>query len=59
MRPKDDKIEQWEGPRSGTQAAVDVFNADEVCKSVAAPTWLRSSIDWGRPYDRGSVTPDR
>ncbi|KAL8839193.1 MAG: hypothetical protein Q9170_001842 [Blastenia crenularia] len=29
VRPKDPKIEQWEGSRSGTQAAIDVFNADE------------------------------
>lgn len=30
VRPKVDKVEQWEGVRSGTQAALDVFNADEV-----------------------------
>lgn len=29
VRPKDPKHEQWEGSRSGTQAAIDVFNADE------------------------------
>ncbi|KAL8905261.1 MAG: hypothetical protein Q9171_006737 [Xanthocarpia ochracea] len=29
VRPKDPKAEQWEGSRSGAQAAVDVFNADE------------------------------
>ncbi|KAL8708892.1 MAG: hypothetical protein Q9225_007537, partial [Loekoesia sp. 1 TL-2023] len=29
VRPKDPKVEQWEGSRSGTQAAVDVFNADK------------------------------
>ncbi|SLM36950.1 xaa-pro aminopeptidase [Lasallia pustulata] len=29
VRPKDPKAEQWDGARSGTQAAVDVFNADE------------------------------
>ncbi|KAL8948031.1 MAG: hypothetical protein Q9222_005747 [Ikaeria aurantiellina] len=29
VRPKDPKAEQWEGSRSGTQAAIDVFNADE------------------------------
>ena len=29
VREKDPKEEQWEGTRSGTQAAVDVFNADE------------------------------
>ena len=29
VREKDPKEEQWEGARSGTQAAVDVFNADE------------------------------
>ncbi|MCJ1224391.1 hypothetical protein MMC12_001036 [Toensbergia leucococca] len=29
VRPKDPKAEQWEGARSGTQGAIDVFNADE------------------------------
>ncbi|EKD15218.1 putative xaa-pro dipeptidase [Drepanopeziza brunnea f. sp. 'multigermtubi' MB_m1] len=29
LRPKDPKAEQWEGARSGEQAALDVFNADE------------------------------
>ncbi|KAI9709668.1 MAG: hypothetical protein M1812_007646 [Candelaria pacifica] len=29
VRPKDAKAEQWEGARSGIQAAQDVFNADE------------------------------
>lgn len=29
VREKDPKVETWEGTRSGTQAAVDVFNADE------------------------------
>lgn len=29
LRPKDPKAEQWDGARSGEQAALDVFNADE------------------------------
>lgn len=29
VREKDDKAELWDGARSGVQAAVDVFNADE------------------------------
>ncbi|TPX18848.1 uncharacterized protein E0L32_011463 [Thyridium curvatum] len=29
VRPKDPRAEQWSGPWSGTQAAQDVFNADE------------------------------
>ncbi|MCJ1253462.1 hypothetical protein MMC24_001274 [Lignoscripta atroalba] len=29
VRPKDPKAEQWDGARSGLQAATDVFNADE------------------------------
>ncbi|KAH0264399.1 peptidase M24, partial [Aureobasidium melanogenum] len=29
VRPKDVKAEQWDGARSGIQAALDVFNADE------------------------------
>lgn len=30
VREKDPKAELWDGARSGTRAAVDVFNADEV-----------------------------
>ncbi|KAF4632871.1 hypothetical protein G7Y89_g5262 [Cudoniella acicularis] len=30
LRPKDARAEQWDGARSGEQAALDVFNADEV-----------------------------
>ncbi|KAK7207951.1 metallopeptidase [Myxozyma melibiosi] len=29
VQPKDEKKELWEGPRTGTQGAIDVFNADE------------------------------
>ncbi|KAI4211542.1 MAG: hypothetical protein LQ351_005718 [Letrouitia transgressa] len=29
VRSKDPKAEQWEGSRSGEQAAIDIFNADE------------------------------
>ncbi|CAL3962573.1 hypothetical protein PZA11_000305 [Diplocarpon coronariae] len=29
LRPKDARVEQWEGARSGKQAALDVFNADK------------------------------
>ncbi|KAL8823821.1 MAG: hypothetical protein Q9191_005523, partial [Dirinaria sp. TL-2023a] len=29
VRPKDPKAEQWDGARSGTRAALDIFNADE------------------------------
>ena len=36
LRPKDPKAEQWEGARSGQQAALDVFNADEVLVPVLA-----------------------
>ena len=30
VRPKDQKAEQWDGARSGIDAARDVWNADEV-----------------------------
>ena len=30
LRPKDPKVELWDGPRSGLEAAADIFNADEV-----------------------------
>lgn len=33
VREKDPRVELWEGARSGTQAARDVFNADEVAVS--------------------------
>lgn len=33
VREKDAKAELWDGARSGTQAATDVFNADEVRRS--------------------------
>ncbi len=33
LRPKDARAEQWDGARSGEQAALDVFNADEVNES--------------------------
>jgi intermediate cleaving peptidase 55 len=36
LRPKDAKSEQWDGARSGEQAAMDVFNADEV-KIILVP----------------------
>ncbi len=34
LRPKDARAEQWDGARSGEQAALDVFNADEVNQSA-------------------------
>ena len=34
VRPKDEKAELWDGARSGIQAALDVFNADEVTFSL-------------------------
>lgn len=34
VREKDPKVELWDGARSGTQAAMDVFNADEVCSAI-------------------------
>lgn len=34
VREKDPRAELWDGARSGTQAAVDVFNADEVRKTT-------------------------
>lgn len=40
MRPKDAKTEQWEGSRSGIQAAEDVFNADVPGDINALPSLL-------------------
>lgn len=34
VREKDPKAELWDGARSGTQAAIDVFNADEVSQAI-------------------------
>lgn len=38
VREKDAGAELWEGARSGVQAAVDVFNADEVTLFLQAPS---------------------
>lgn len=43
VQEKDPKIELWEGARSGTQAAIDVFNADEVRDPAATILCLRIS----------------
>ncbi|KAI4146641.1 MAG: hypothetical protein LQ340_005857, partial [Diploschistes diacapsis] len=40
LRPKDPKAEIWEGPRSGLDAATDVFNADETGSIHSLPTLL-------------------
>jgi intermediate cleaving peptidase 55 len=40
LRSKDAKAEQWDGARSGEQAALDVFNADEVFLS------FQSGVEW-------------
>jgi hypothetical protein len=40
VRPKDIKAEQWDGARSGIQAALDVFNADEVFNFFLYITFL-------------------
>lgn len=37
VREKDPKAELWDGARSGTQAAIDVFNADEVRCDPSSP----------------------
>lgn len=40
VREKDPKAELWDGARSGTRAAIDVFNADEV-KHIILPTLFK------------------
>ncbi|KAI9772374.1 MAG: hypothetical protein M1835_006278 [Candelina submexicana] len=44
VRPKDSKAEQWEGARSGMQAAQDVFNADQVGNVNELEKFLPSAI---------------
>lgn len=39
VRGKDPRAELWEGARSGTQAAMDVFNADEVVLLLFLHFW--------------------
>jgi hypothetical protein len=39
VREKDPRAELWDGARSGTRAAVDVFNADEVRRSLLMGTY--------------------
>jgi intermediate cleaving peptidase 55 len=48
VREKDSKAEIWDGARSGTQAAMDVFNADETgdiskLKSILPPIIIEAS----------------
>ncbi|MCJ1461597.1 hypothetical protein MMC07_000194 [Pseudocyphellaria aurata] len=45
VRPKDPKAELWEGPRSGLEAAVDVFNADETGDINRLPERLARIIE--------------
>ncbi|KAF1349824.1 peptidase M24 [Delphinella strobiligena] len=45
VRPKDPKAEQWDGARSGIQAAQDVFNADEAGDVNHIPSLLPQIID--------------
>lgn len=44
VRPKDPKKEQWDGARSGEQAALDVFNADYTGDIEKAGTFLSPLI---------------
>jgi intermediate cleaving peptidase 55 len=39
VREKDPRAELWDGARSGTRAAIDVFNADEVKQHVVSPIY--------------------
>ncbi|MCJ1369605.1 hypothetical protein MMC20_000817 [Loxospora ochrophaea] len=62
VRPKDPKAEQWDGARSGTQAATDVFNADETGDINRIQTLLpevlssASSIYTNAPMNPGSAS---
>ncbi|KAK9460540.1 peptidase M24, structural domain-containing protein [Lipomyces oligophaga] len=40
VQPKNERIELWEGPRTGVQGALDVFNADEAGDIDHAPVYL-------------------
>jgi intermediate cleaving peptidase 55 len=42
VRPKDASVEAWEGPRSGVEAAEDVFNADVIGSVDDLPKLLPS-----------------
>jgi intermediate cleaving peptidase 55 len=45
VRPKDPKVEAWEGPRSGVEAAEDVFNADVTGSIDDLPRLLPSIVN--------------
>lgn len=45
VRPKDPKMEAWEGPRSGIDAAEDVFNADVTGSIDELPKILPGIVD--------------
>lgn len=50
VREKDPKAELWDGARSGTRAAVDVFNADEVSYNHFSPMLAITDLVTVRGY---------
>lgn len=50
LRPKDPRAELWDGARSGEQAALDVFNADEV------PLLSKPIVTYANIYSRVMLT---
>lgn len=59
VREKDPKMEMWEGARSGTQAAVDVFNADETGDITSVKRILPSVIGEASQVFSDITQPDQ
>ena len=59
VREKDVKEEKWQGARSGTQAAIDVFNADETGDVASIKTKLPGILAEADSIYTDLTQPDR
>lgn len=59
VREKDAKAEIWDGARSGTQAAVDVFNADETGDIASIKTILPRVVSGASQVYTDITQPDQ
>ncbi|RPB01620.1 hypothetical protein L873DRAFT_636387 [Choiromyces venosus 120613-1] len=57
VREKDDHAELWDGPRSGVQAALDMFNADEAGDIDHAEHHLRPILERASTVYTDAVSP--
>lgn len=59
VREKDPKAEMWDGARSGTQAALDVFNADETGDITDIKRILPKVVDGATQVFTDITQPDK